>query len=378
MAIAGNPQELARAEREVGLRSWSIVFERPYYDYPCDEVLCEDGYNPLSLEFKRWALLRRAIRDFDIIHFNFGRTIMPQRVFPDQVSRRGFPPWLGRIYNLYAQLLELGDLPLLKKLGKGIVMTFQGDDARQGDFCRRHCRISPANEVEPGYYSSESDAHKRSRIARISRYADRIFALNPDLLHVLPAQAQFLPYSHIDLRDWRPGGSEGHPSDTTVIIHAPSHRGVKGTRYILETISRLQSEGIGLEFLLVEGLSHAEARAVYERADLLLDQLLCGWYGGLAVELMALGKPVMCYIREEDLQFIPPQMGEEIPIIQVSPATLHQVLREWLIQRRNELRELGGRSRAYVEKWHDPKRIASRMKAEYEGIMASKSRKVNH
>jgi hypothetical protein len=41
--------------------------------------------------------------------------------------------------------------------------------------------------------------------------------------------------------------------------------------------------------------------------------LFAGWYGGLAVELMALGKPVLAYIREEDLSFVDPQMRYELP-----------------------------------------------------------------
>ena len=88
---------------------------------------------------------------------------------------------------------------------------------------------------------------------------------------------------------------------------------------MLDAIARLQAEGSALELLLVEKLSHAEARRVYERADLLVDQLLAGWYGGLAVELMALGKPVVCYIRESDLKFIPPQMQQDLPIINARP-----------------------------------------------------------
>jgi len=45
-----------------------------------------------------------------------------------------------------------------------------------------------------------------------------------------------------------------------------------------------------------------------ETADLLVDQLLTGWYGAVAVEMMALGKPVVCYLREDDLKFIDSRM----------------------------------------------------------------------
>jgi hypothetical protein len=62
-------------------------------------------------------------------------------------------------------------------------------------------------------------------------------------------------------------------------------------------------------------MSNEAARRIYEKADLLVDQLLAGWYGGVAVEFMALGKPVVCYLRESDLRFLPEAMRRQIPII---------------------------------------------------------------
>ena len=85
---------------------------------------------------------------------------------------------------------------------------------------------------------------------------------------------------------------------------------------------------------------------------------------------MALGKPVFCYIREGDLKFIPEQMRKDLPIINVTPKTIYGVLKKWLTERRHELTEIGRRSQAYVEKWHDPLKIAARLKADYESILS--------
>ncbi len=366
--VGGNPQALARAERELGLQSWSVSLERTVFDYVADQVLPS---RPLwRRELNRWPLLWQALRDYDIIHFNCGKTILPQR-----------PPPLSswhRLFRVYAGLFELQDLPLLKRAGKGIVVTYQGDDARQGDFCLANFEISPAQEVEPGYYSSATDAEKRKRIATFARYADRIYALNPDLLHVLPPQTEFLPYANVDMRDWHEVGKKDSSSAIPVIVHAPSHRRVKGTRYILDAVSRLQSEGIALEFILVEGVANVEARRIYERADLLIDQMLCGWYGGLAVELMALGKPVMCYLRQDDLRFIPLRMRQELPIINVTPSTLYDTLKQWLTVRKHELAQVGQKGCAFVETWHNPLTIAARLKKDYESILAAKSMERQH
>ena len=222
--LVGNSYELARAERNLGLDSWSVCFDLPPFGFKPDEVLFQSGDNFLAREGKRWRFLWRAMREFDIIHFNFGQTIMPSAV------PAGTATALAR---LYTRMVELRDLPLLKVAGKGIAVTFQGDDARQGDFCLRNFKITHASEVKPGYYSPETDAHKRHRIAEIARYADQIYALNPDLIHVLSPGAQFLPYSHVDLKSVKPQENAISNHDIPVVLHAPSHRGVKGTRFVL-------------------------------------------------------------------------------------------------------------------------------------------------
>src|SRR5437764_15466880 len=115
---------------------------------------------------------------------------------------------------------------------------------------------------------------------------------------------------------------------------------------MLDAVARLQAEGIPFEFRLVENLPYAEVRKLYEQADLLIDQLLAGWYGGVALELMALGKPVISYLRAEDLGYIPPAMHAQLPIINATPTTFYEVLKEYLTTRKADLADRGRRSRA--------------------------------
>lgn len=370
--VGGNPQGLARAERRLGLDSWAVAFSRSFMDYETDEVLCENGENALLCQIKRWGLLWRAVRHFDIVHFNFGRSIMPVWVPFQATQDNGHPPAVRWVYGLYARMFEQIDLPLLRKAGKGIVVTYQGDDARQRDYCIANFDITAATEVEPGPAAREMDARKRRRIERFSRYADRIFSLNPDLLHVLPAGAQFMPYAHVDMNEYPAADSRRQDTDTKVVLHAPTDRRVKGTRFVCEAVSKLRSEGVAVELMMIEGMSHEEATKLYPRADLLVDQLLVGWYGGLALETMALGKPVICYIREDDLRFIPGDMRRELPVINATPAAIYEVLREWLTVRANELPDVGRRSFEYARKWHDPSKIAARLQKEYVAIMEEK------
>jgi hypothetical protein len=361
--VGGHPGALARAERHWGLESSAVEIEANPYGFKADETLLLSPMGQIGKELLRLRLLWRAIRHFDVIHFNFGQTILTR--CPDvQVSRpRSFR---SACKYFYQRQTWLADLPLLKALGKGIVMTYQGDDARQGDECRRRFMITAANHVGPEYYNSVTDAWKRRTIAKVARYADRIYALNPDLLHMLPEQARFLPYANVDPKEWIP--PHVHRNEVPVVVHCPTHRGAKGTEFVIRAVQRLRSEKIPFEFELIENLPNCEARRRYERADLLVDQLLIGWYGGLAVEFMALRKPVVCYLRDEDLVFLPSEMRTELPVLNANQDTLYGILRDLLTIRKRELTELGQRSRAYVEKWHDPLRIARKLACEYHTI----------
>lgn len=201
--------------------------------------------------------------------------------------------------------------------------------------------------------------------------AEKIYCLNPDLMHVLPKRAIFMPYCSISPKEWLPKFTQLKKRPLK-IGHAPSNRIAKGTDLILKAVSDLKAEGFNFEFELIENLSNEDARKRYEAIDILIDQLFYGWYGGVAVEAMALGKPVMVYIRSDDLGFIPKMMREEFLFIEVNPKTIKDGLREVLMMSRPELLEIAHRSRGFVERWHDPKVIISQYKADYENALQAR------
>lgn len=357
--VGGNPANLARAERKLGLQSWAITFRQTVFSYPIDEVLLKPSDGVWAYFTNMFKLLWKALRNYDVIHYNFGKTIIPYVTLRKETT--GLLIWLlGKVFFPFFRMI---DLPILHSAGKGILVTFQGDDVRQGDYCLRNFRISTAHFVEPDYYTTRSDVAKRKLITKFDQYADFIYYLNPDLGYILPERAKFMPYAHVDLNEWEIIPFPNNPRP--LVVHAPSHRGIKGTDIILQAVKQLKKEGADFDFQLVEGLKNKEAREVYERADLLIDQLYAGWYGGLSVELMALGKPVMCYIRESDLKFIPKAMRMELPIIMVTSDTLQSILFTWLTEKKQDLPSLGIQSRFFVEKWHNPLKIASQLREDY-------------
>lgn len=335
---------LSRAERQLGLRSDVMVFRSNQLAFPADIDLGL-GRSRLSAMRRLLAFFCRAVMRYDVFHFNYGSSLLP----------------VGPLLRAF----ELSDLPLLRALGKTVVVSYQGCDIRQRDFCAKELAISAcqAHNCQATPCNDRTDAWKGDKARKFGRYACQVFAATPDLLRWLPAGAEFLPIAQVDLNQWRPEKPEIH--DKLTLLHSPTDRGIKGTSHLLEAVEKLRSRCKDVELILVEGVPHAEVKDLYRRADLIIDQLLVGWYGGFAVEAMALGKPVVCYVREEDLAFVPRKMREDLPIVNANPGTIYDVL-AGLADERGKLRLLGEKSRAYVETWHDPLKIAARTKEAYE------------
>jgi len=368
--VGGNPQGLSRHLNKIGIESESWTLRQNYFGYLADKVICGDTDNLVWCELKRILALRYIFKS-DVVFFNFGQTLFQQLPKSYHGDKRFLIWLLFPLYRHYARLMQNLELLLLKAQNKVLLIQYQGDDARQGDYSLAHFPINIATQVEPGYYYAESDALKREQIQRLTSICYKTYALNPDLLHVLPPGSEFLPYCHISLEDWPPYYTQMQ-SRPLRVGHAPSHRGVKGTELILAALDALKLEGFEFELVLVEGLSNVQAKELYKTVDVFVDQLFAGWYGGLAVEAMALGKPVVVYIREDDLKFIPPEMAAELPFIHATPDSIQSALQDVLAMPRLQLLELAKRSRAYVERWHDPIAIAKRIKADIEQAISAR------
>ena len=148
------------------------------------------------------------------------------------------------------------------------------------------------------------------------------------------------------------------------ILHAPSVKATKGTKYIKQAIEDLKKAGLDFEFIEVFGISHKEAVQMYSKADIIIDQLMLGSHGAFACEAMALGKPVICYILDELLETYP----DGFPIVNANPDNIATVLEE-LVCSPEKRHEIGMKSRAYVEKVHDIRVVAKKLLAIYNAAM---------
>ena len=169
---------------------------------------------------------------------------------------------------------------------------------------------------------------------------------------------RWVPDAHVvppglDLREFTPRP----PSDAArpLVVHAPSNREKKGTRHVIEACAQLD-----VELDIVEGVPHEEARERYARADIVVDQLNAGWHGVFALESMALGKPVVTYLKPDVVERSAEGYGIRIPIVPATKETLADALRP-LVEQPELRRRIGADSRAYVEQVHDIDRVADRL-----------------
>ncbi|WP_292590595.1 hypothetical protein [Mesotoga sp. UBA5557] len=338
--IGGNAWALSRAERYNGVKSDVLVTGTSIFSDKYDILLSRPKSKVLyALKIARFYM--EATKKYDVFHFNFGTSLVTSRL----------------------ALLNMIDLEYLRHKKKAIFVTYQGSDARLPSYCWRNYEYTYFDEDDVKA-SVQNEIYKERNKRKFDKYANFIYTTNPDLLNVLPRRTKFRPYTKLDLDDWRFDSYSDYGKEELIIGHAPSNRKVKGTAYVVKAVEELQKEGFPIRLLLIEGIPNSEVRSFYRQADLFVDQLLVGWYGGLSVEVMSLGKPVIVYLRHEDLVGIPNEMREDLPFINANPRTIFQTLKHCYVERAS-LSERAMLSRRFVEKWHNSNEIARSVIEDY-------------
>lgn len=224
---------------------------------------------------------------------------------------------------------------------------------------------SVGKKTNPYVLVTQHERPLRRRLSQLSRHVQHCIVADKELeqyvkdyypqVSVVPMMVDLTRYSVQE--EWK-------PNERLLIVHAPTNPGLKGTEVILKAIEALK-EQYDFDFQLVQGMSHEQAKEIYQKADLIIDQLHIGSYGLLAVESMAFGKPVICWISD----YMTEQYPAELPLIRANPDTIQSVL-EKLLQERDCLPEIGIRGRAYVEQHHDMVKNSRRILEIYQRLQS--------
>jgi glycosyltransferase involved in cell wall biosynthesis len=292
--VAGVPWANVEALRRRGVDARLVVFNRSPLHPEADWSLERRGRLPRRLATQAAALARLLPRT-DVFHFYFGLTLVPKSL----------------------------QFPILRATRRKSVFHYLGSDIR-------------------GKSPAELAFGKRADAEIVGSY---------DAVRWVP-EAHVVPPG-LDLHAYAPAPPTDSPRP--LVLHAPSSRERKGTRYVVEACEQLP-----VELEIVEGLHHVEARERYARADIVVDQLNAGWHGVLAIEAMALGKPVVSHLKPDVVERSAEGYGVPIPIVPATKETLVDALRP-LVEDTALRRELGAASRGYVEQVHDIDRIAARL-----------------
>lgn len=226
--------------------------------------------------------LFKIIKNFDIIHFHYST---------------GLPFGL--------------DLPFWRHLDKKIIMHYHG---------RIRTRGLPL-------------MHKI--------FVDKSYVSTPDLLDYASKDAVYIPNPiRLEKIYKKP------KNDILKFIHLPTDRKIKGTVYIIKAVEELKEEGYKFEFEIIENVSHSNVLFAIKNADVIIDQLRCGWYGLTSIEAWMLGKPVICYIR--------PDLHREynVPTKPTDITTIKDAIKEFITQP-NLCEFWGNRGKEYIERNHD-------------------------
>ena len=235
--VAGVPQKIATAQRELGYESDVLSYQKHPFGYETDLCYPINSKFPYSC-IKKFFIFSKFVSKYDIYHFH-GGTLLPKGI----------------------------DSILWKIFGKKLIIHHHGSELR---------------------FKGEEYIY--------SRFADNILVSTPDLLEWAP-DGIWLP-NPVDAKEYEL--IEPIPQNRKLrILHAPSSRKTKGTEYVIQAIDRLKKHGYDIEFILLENVSHDEVLKQIKLSYVIVDQFILGWYGMFSLEAMCMKKPVLCYIRED-------------------------------------------------------------------------------
>lgn len=288
------------------------------------------GYEENLLNLEKEELVQKVediLTDYDIYHFHYAETLVD----------------------------DFSDLAQLKKYGKKAVMHHWGNDVRFHEQAKERNKYvytgdSPANEVMHKKLTAISAIVKDAIVQDyevydyIKDYYERV--------HVLPIAVNL---DHI------PNVEEAE-NKVPLLIHAPTNPLFKGTAYFEKVIEQLK-ENYEFNYVRIEQLNHEKALQMYQKADIILDQVLCGSYGLFSVEAMAMGKPVVTYVRDDLL----PTFPEIPPIVNANPDTLYDKI-ELLIKYPDVRKAYGRQGQRYVEAYHSSTVVTKQLEEIYKQL----------
>jgi glycosyltransferase involved in cell wall biosynthesis len=267
-------------------------------------------------------------------------------------ERNVFFYYFDGFYFHHSGKMRCFEIPALKFLGKKVIVMNYGSDiivpSATHDVLSKYVTLHQYPDM------LLNECNTRQQIKHFTRLADAIIAcgaLGADHL----SRIDFICASHlcIDETKWIPNyGPPRAVGEPMRVLHAPNHRLIKGTKFLIQAIDQLKKEGLNIELVLLENLQNEEVRRQIALCHVVAEQFIMGWHGLNAIEGMVSGKPVLCFLRE-DLRKLYTlfSFAGDCPIVNTPVEMVEDNLRK-LYYHPELCEELGRLGRTYVENYH--------------------------
>jgi glycosyltransferase involved in cell wall biosynthesis len=331
---------LAKCDRLLGLCSSSLVFNTYYVtrSFDINLILFEGAFRLTRsrrwLGLFRWVVFAWALLRFDIFNYFYDRGLLLSD------NRYGINP---------------EELELLFRSGKRLYTYAYGADVRTREITLQLgspnlCQGCP----QPGKYCICTTEMLDASLQPLQGRATAQIAMG-DMVAYVPG-CRDMHYWPIDVEKFVARSPTFRIGDTLRIAHAPNHDHFKGSHLLVEAIDRLSKEGEKIELVSVRGVPNKTVIELFGTSHVVADQFVAGFHGYTALEAMAMAKPVLCFLRSNQMMIDP----ATCPIINTRPDELYSVLKKCL-RGELDLQAIGQSGRLYVEKYYSLAAVAARL-----------------
>jgi hypothetical protein len=323
------PYHTVRHLRSAGLRADYLAIGRsPHWD-KADYIFVPSPYSLIRV-LQEFRMFWRIVVRYETIHAHFMHTL----------SQEGW------------------ELPILKRLGRKLVVHFRGCEAR--DRARNmalHPDVNICQECDHRPPICERPQSVRRR-EWARRYADAVLVTTPDMKDFMPDAVHFPFFAPDDLP---PVAESSKPAQGEFkIVHVTNQPGIEGTRHIQRAVDSLKRKGWPVRFVWIHGRPHDEVLRELADADLAIGKMKMGYYANAQIESMAAGVPTVTFVREN-------LMTEELrnsAFIFSTLSGLESTIEHYL-RHPNELAARRARARSSVLALHDNAVLARRLATMY-------------
>jgi Glycosyltransferase len=244
------------------------------------------------------------------------------------------------------------ELPILKLMGRKIVLHYRGCEGRSPD---KNQELHPEmNICQKCDYDRWVCREGKKRVERIRKYADISLVTTPDLKDFLPKATHF-PFFCPDI-DYEKYAWQGTVNEEIKIVHITNHPGIEGTDDIKRAIDSLKTKGYKINFVFLRGVTPEKALEEYKSADIGIGKMKMGYYANAQIESMFCGVPTITYVRPE---FMTPELKDS-GFIFTHLNDLEKTLEHYL-KHPEELAEKRKNARASILRIHDNETLARQL-----------------